>query len=311
LILRQKERWAAQRIRRSHRELTEILDFKRTTHDPSGNPIPARTTPSGDLIFRGMLQQERRHPVSPGARQPINGTPTPAPGSEPNGNKSVGIQFIANRFEQILGNARDLAMHDPLTGLANRRYCIEHLEGEIHRAKEKQTLLALLFIDLDKFKSINDTYGHRIGDQALREVANHLQILCRQDDFLARYGGDEFILILNPDDTPNLSHESLTLHTQQVAHRILESFDNIQANSDSPYRISLSIGIAITAGNLIVGAGATAVAKDNDDYLIYDTTSDLLYYDADGNGAGSPLAFVKIELTGTAAPSFGNFLVVS
>jgi Ca2+-binding RTX toxin-like protein len=72
-----------------------------------------------------------------------------------------------------------------------------------------------------------------------------------------------------------------------------------------------STGSAITAGNLVVGAGATAVAKDNDDYLIYDTTSDLLYYDADGNGAGSPLAFVKIELTGTAAPAFGNFLVVS
>ena len=246
LILRQKERWAAQRIRRSHRELNEILDFKRTTHDPSGNLIPAAATPSGDLIFRGMLQQERRHPASSGARQPVDGTPTPAPGSEPNGNQSVDIQFIANRFEQILGNARDLAMHDALTGLANRRYCIEHLEREIHRTKEKQTLLALLFIDLDKFKSINDTYGHRIGDQALREVASHLQVLCRQDDFLARYGGDEFILILNSGDTPNLSHESLTLHAQQVAHRILESLDTIQAKSDSPYRISLSIGIAIT-----------------------------------------------------------------
>jgi Ca2+-binding RTX toxin-like protein len=74
-----------------------------------------------------------------------------------------------------------------------------------------------------------------------------------------------------------------------------------------------SLGSAIKAGNFVfvVGAGATAVAKDNDDYLIYDTTSDLLYYDADGNGSGAPVAFVKIELTGTAAPSFGDFLVVS
>ena len=72
-----------------------------------------------------------------------------------------------------------------------------------------------------------------------------------------------------------------------------------------------SVGSAVTAGNLVVGAGATAVAKDNDDYLIYDTTSDLLYYDADGSGSGAPLAFVKIELTGTAAPAFGDFLVVS
>jgi hypothetical protein len=72
-----------------------------------------------------------------------------------------------------------------------------------------------------------------------------------------------------------------------------------------------SVGIAITAGNLVVGAGTTALAKDNDDYLIYDITSDLLYYDKDGSGSGAPLAFVKIELTGTVAPAFGDFLVVS
>jgi Ca2+-binding RTX toxin-like protein len=72
-----------------------------------------------------------------------------------------------------------------------------------------------------------------------------------------------------------------------------------------------SAGLAISTANLVVGAGATAVAKDNDDYLIYDTTSDLLYYDADGSGSGAPLAFVKIELTGTAAPAFGDFLAVS
>ena len=244
LLLRQKERWATQRIRRSQHALSEILDFRSPKPVQSGHPSPDDTTPDSTWIFREMLQEERRHPASPRASKPIEGSTTTD--SEPAGRQRVDIQSIANRFEQILGNARDLAMHDALTGLANRRYCIEHLEREIRRAKEKQTLLALLFIDLDKFKSINDTYGHRIGDQALREVANHLQILCRQDDFLARYGGDEFILMLNPGDTPNLSHESLTLHAQQVAHRILESFDTIQAKSDSPYRISLSIGIAIT-----------------------------------------------------------------
>ena len=71
-----------------------------------------------------------------------------------------------------------------------------------------------------------------------------------------------------------------------------------------------STGSAITAGNLVVGAGTTAVAKDNDDYLIYDTTSDLLYYDKDGSGSGAAVSFVKIELIGTAAPAFGDFLVV-
>jgi Ca2+-binding RTX toxin-like protein len=75
--------------------------------------------------------------------------------------------------------------------------------------------------------------------------------------------------------------------------------------------VGSSTGLAITAGNLVVGTGATAIAKDKDDYLIYDTTSDLLYYDADGNGSGAPVAFVKVELTGTTAPTFWDFLVVT
>jgi Ca2+-binding RTX toxin-like protein len=72
-----------------------------------------------------------------------------------------------------------------------------------------------------------------------------------------------------------------------------------------------SAGTPIAAGNLVVGAGSTAVAKDNDDYLIYDTASDLLSFDADGSGTGAPVAFVKIELTGTGAPAFGDFFAVS
>jgi Ca2+-binding RTX toxin-like protein len=72
-----------------------------------------------------------------------------------------------------------------------------------------------------------------------------------------------------------------------------------------------SAGTAITAGNLVVGAGTTAKAADSNDYLTYDTGTDMLYYDADGIGPRAPVAFVKIELTGTATPTFGDFLVVS
>jgi len=75
--------------------------------------------------------------------------------------------------------------------------------------------------------------------------------------------------------------------------------------------IGSSTGSAITAGNLIVGAGATAVAKDDDDYLVYDTGTDLLYYDKDGSGSGAPVSFVKVELIGTAAPAFEDFFTVS
>jgi hypothetical protein len=72
-----------------------------------------------------------------------------------------------------------------------------------------------------------------------------------------------------------------------------------------------SAGTAITTGNLVIGAGATAKAADSNDYLIYDTGTDMLYYDADGSGAGAPVAFVKVDLTGTATPAFGDFLGVN
>jgi Ca2+-binding RTX toxin-like protein len=72
-----------------------------------------------------------------------------------------------------------------------------------------------------------------------------------------------------------------------------------------------SAGVVIKAENLVVGAGATAKAIDANDYLIYDTVSDLLYYDADGSGPGTQVAFAKVELTGAAAPAFGDFLVVT
>jgi len=72
-----------------------------------------------------------------------------------------------------------------------------------------------------------------------------------------------------------------------------------------------SAGTPIAAGNLVIGAGSAAKAADLNDYLIYDIGSDLLYYDADGSGLRTPVAFAKVELTGTAAPAFGDFLVVS
>jgi Ca2+-binding RTX toxin-like protein len=75
--------------------------------------------------------------------------------------------------------------------------------------------------------------------------------------------------------------------------------------------IGSSTGSAITSGSFVTGTGATAVAKDNDDYLIYDTGTDLLYYDTDGSGPRGAVAFVKVELTGTTAPAFGDFLVVT
>ena len=101
-----------------------------------------------------------------------------------------------------------LALHDPLTGLPNRRALEHHLEGALARARRHRLLLAVGMLDLDDFKPINDRFGHEAGDQVLIEVVRRLQGTLRDHDYIARLGGDEFILVLEDiaslDDLPPL-----------------------------------------------------------------------------------------------------------
>ena len=93
---------------------------------------------------------------------------------------------------------RDLAVHDDLTGLPNRRGLIEDITQAVARAKRTQSRFAVLFVDLDHFKEVNDTKGHDVGDVLLREVARRLRCVVREEDIVARMGGDEFVVLM-PD----------------------------------------------------------------------------------------------------------------
>lgn len=90
----------------------------------------------------------------------------------------------------------DLAIHDPLTGLFNRYYLEKRMRREIEQHKHAHTRFGVVFIDLDRFKPINDAYGHDTGDQVLRVVAARLRNAVRQRDTVARLGGDEFVVLL-------------------------------------------------------------------------------------------------------------------
>ena len=85
---------------------------------------------------------------------------------------------------------------DALTGAVNRRYLMEALPREIARSARQACPLAVIMLDIDHFKSINDTHGHLVGDEVLREFGKRVQTLCREEDLLARYGGEEFCLVL-------------------------------------------------------------------------------------------------------------------
>ena len=135
-----------------------------------------------------------------------------------------------------LSEAERRAQTDPLTGVLNRRSLIERLEAACLRARARGLPIALLFIDLDHFKEINDTYGHQAGDACLAAVIDPIQAELRQSDVIGRYGGEEFVVILSSADTAA---------AHPIAQRILERVANVTVDGfGKPIRLTCSIGVA-------------------------------------------------------------------
>ena len=98
---------------------------------------------------------------------------------------------------------REQAFRDPLTGLYNRRFLREALDLELRRAKRNHLPVALIMLDVDRFKDFNDTYGHAAGDCLLQAMANSLQVSVRSNDVVCRYGGDEFCVVMPESSREN------------------------------------------------------------------------------------------------------------
>jgi diguanylate cyclase (GGDEF)-like protein/PAS domain S-box-containing protein len=132
---------------------------------------------------------------------------------------------------------REQAIHDPLTGLSNRRYLEENLERELHRAQRGKSPLCVVMVDLDNFKRFNDTFGHDTGDSMLRELAQALGETLRKSDIACRYGGDEFVLVL-PDSTL----EATRHRVEQIQAKIKEKAS--RQGGPTLGQITISVGIA-------------------------------------------------------------------
>jgi diguanylate cyclase (GGDEF)-like protein len=132
---------------------------------------------------------------------------------------------------------RDLAQHDMLTGLANRALFSDRLNQALAIAQRNHTRVALLYLDLDKFKPVNDTHGHAVGDVLLKEVAQRMTQRVRESDTVARIGGDEFVILLRAVD----SNDGVIA----VADSIRSSLNQPFLIENHPITISGSIGIAI------------------------------------------------------------------
>ena len=145
---------------------------------------------------------------------------------------------------------KNLAFYDPLTKLPNRRLMLDRLEHALSSCGRQKRLGAVLMIDLDNFKTLNDSYGHNIGDKLLRSVATRLESCMRKGDTVSRMGGDEFVVIIEGlDETILLEKQVETVAKKIITHLSEPYLLTHESNTDKPkaiqYQCSCSIGIAL------------------------------------------------------------------
>jgi diguanylate cyclase (GGDEF)-like protein len=183
----------------------------------------------------------------------------------------VGVlqEQIRHQFD-ALGEQRraldQLASHDSLTGLLNRRVFLDRLEHALARAQRAQHSLALLFIDLDGFKAINDTDGHDAGDTVLVEVAKRIQSITREADVAARLGGDEFVVLI---DRLEIDRDASRAQALLLAERLIQIIGEPIDYAGKPLKVGASIGVRMLGSNLgrtqaLMSSMASSVISDAD-----------------------------------------------
>ncbi len=188
---------------------------------------------------------------------------------------SLAVEQIASIHQSLEVLQDELAVqarHDPLTGLPNRTQVMRMIAGALGRNRRRQGTVGLLFIDLDGFKVVNDSHGHRAGDEVLREVAHRMESELREGDFVGRLGGDEFLVGIE-----DVADETATV---DLANRLIAAVSQeIHLDTGVTVTVGASIGIALGRG------GATDVES-----LVHE--ADLATYQAKAAGRG------RVELFG-------------
>lgn len=146
------------------------------------------------------------------------------------------LQLALSDSDELRQRFEALSVIDDLTQLHNRRFFFPEARAALARSIRQKEPFALLLLDVDKFKDVNDNYGHGIGDQVLRQVAKELDARIREGDILARFGGEEFVLAL-----PNTPHEGAMVLAERIRERIKQ---HVWDSTNNIMHISVSVGVA-------------------------------------------------------------------
>lgn len=179
--------------------------------------------------------------------------------------------------KQIESQLRHNATHDELTGLPNRALLMLRLKKAFHLMKQDGVMIAVLFLDLDRFKSINDSFGHATGDRFLTQVVEKLSKVIQHNQVLARFGGDEFVVLL--ENIPTLKEVT------DVAQKFIDSLEFPLEVQGQKMHVSVSIGIAYRGGDL----STKRASEDSPEQMLRD--ADIAMYQAKARGRSRYVIF--------------------
>lgn len=159
----------------------------------------------------------------------------------------VGVLADITQQKNAENEIKKLAFYDPLTELANRRLLLDRITQELAVARRNKFYGSVIFIDLDGFKPLNDTYGHHIGDELLVQVANRLSAILREDDTASRLGGDEFIVLIHANEN---EYQPALDKAMAVAIKIKAALNEVYILNDTEHSFSASLGITVFPGQI-------------------------------------------------------------
>ena len=162
------------------------------------------------------------------------------------------------KLQDLQNELKLLASTDPMTKLYNRRYFTKMAEHTLDLVKREKKDLSVIMLDIDKFKNVNDTYGHQVGDDVIIELANKLMECQRQSDIVCRYGGEEFVILL-----PNTSIDGAKV----VAEKIREEVESLSINLLTNEKLNFTISLGVSQVNLENESNIELALKRADDAL--------------------------------------------
>ena len=184
---------------------------------------------------------------------------------------SIERHQMIKKLEQAQEELQRIAHYDSLTGLSNRKFFYEQLDKLVERVRRENKIMAVMFLDLDNFKTVNDVHGHSVGDLMLQSVAKRIASCLRNNDIASRLGGDEFVMAFDSSG----SEENVAI----VARRIIEVISDVYIISGQELTISASIGISI-------------YPKDGVDMDILIKNADAAMYSTKEHGGNSYKLFI-------------------